>query len=93
MAKHNGVQDSQLSRIPGLRAAVHLISNPITCPLCASSEVIHLTGKISFEVTMSGEDLFEGEPQSLAAFVCALGHVFFLRERDVFALESVQESA
>jgi hypothetical protein len=72
-----------LKTVPGM-VVVDCPSLPdVTCPLCTKTDLAFLTGKISFSVTIGGNDLFDGEPQPLVAVVCSNSHVFFLREKDV----------
>lgn len=87
MADNNFPEYSGLRAIPGVRFISYPSSRALICPLCASPKVAQLTGKISFEAKLSGHDLFDGEPQPLAAFLCSRSHVFFLREGEVFSEE------
>lgn len=64
---------------------------PIVCPFCAGSEVKLLTGKVQFSAKVGGEPLATNE--SVSAFVCQQGHVFFLRDCDTVPGEgSVSEA-
>jgi hypothetical protein len=84
-----GLPYAGLIGMPSVRFASAASKLPLLCPMCGDESPIHLTGKISFSASMSNEDLFEGRPQPLAAFVCLNSHVFFLREED-FVVESSQ---
>lgn len=73
---------SGLPSIPGVRFGSYQSMQTLSCPFCSSPNSIHLIGKISFAATISGNDLFDGRTQPLAAFICPQSHVFFLREQD-----------
>lgn len=68
--------------LPGLKG-VQFIPNEsrqqLTCPVCTSTEVAVLSGKIGFEVMMSGE----AYRMRVAACLCDESHIFFLPARDV----------
>jgi hypothetical protein len=46
--------------------------------------LVLMMGKVSFSAIISGDDLFEGQPQPLVTVVCFNSHFFFLREKDLF---------
>lgn len=93
MTSNKAPEYSGLMGIPGVRSTSYPSSQAIACPFCANADVVHLTGKITFGAKISGNDLFDGEPQPLAAFICPRSHVFFLRESDIFRVESRRSTA
>lgn len=71
-----------LKRVPGIVSLTCPSLPEVACPFCSSTDVAFLMGKVSFSVTIGGDDLFDGVPQNLVAVVCAKSHIFFLREKD-----------
>jgi len=55
-----------------------------------NTDVALLMGKVNFSAIVSGDDLFDGVPQSLVAVVCPESHVFFLREVDAVPMKLSQ---
>jgi len=60
---------------------VSLLPNVI-CPFCTSSDVGLLVGKIAFSATISDEKICNSDI-TLAGFICANSHMFFVRESDI----------
>jgi hypothetical protein len=93
MANNNFPERPGLTEIPGVRIAYFESLRRVICPFCANADVVYLSGKVSFSAEMSGNDLFDGEPQSLAAFLCPNSHIFFLREPDIVPAKSSRTAA
>lgn len=74
---------SGLEKVAGIRTVTCCSLRDLTCPLCATTSVAVLVGKVDFSAKIRGDDLCDGTPQSLVAVVCSSSHIFFLREKDM----------
>ena len=93
MKMSNSNAYSGLPKIPGISFGSTVLLHDIVCPFCSSPDAALLAGAITFTATMSGDDLFEGKPQTLAAFLCPRSHVFFVCERDIVPAKPVHAVA
>jgi hypothetical protein len=78
-----------LESIAGIRSIECPSLPDLVCPFCGSTDLGFMMGKISFSAIISGDDLFEGKPQSLVTVVCPKSHFFLLREKDLLGMKSV----
>jgi hypothetical protein len=74
---------SGLEKVAGIRAVTCSSLRDLTCPLCATTSVAVLVGKVDFSAKISGDDLCQRAPQPLVAVACSNSHVFFLLEKDM----------
>jgi hypothetical protein len=72
-----------LTTLPGIVSVTCRALPDVTCPYCATAELVFLMGKVSVSATISGDDL-RSDHLPLVAAVCLKSHLFFLREKDVF---------
>jgi hypothetical protein len=84
---------SGLEKVAGTRTVTCSSLRDLTCPLCATTRVAVLVGKVDFSAKISGDDLCDDAPQPLVAVVCSNFHVFFLRETDMAPTKFLQVMA